>query len=262
MKLENPAFMTSANWGKVHIEKNKGDNTYKATSSHDGATVTFNTTLQDDGSLRVAPTGSLEIYISGDRDPEWRARAERRFGVYCDLATAFAKKLYCPHTKRAIPVSRIVDNPVLWIDREHGVAIKCGNHTYETPDAPPVPSAGKYDRPIKYSFSNPKAAKALMERMRPIWEEAKLRLELSQHEGIGYKSQSVLTFLAKNPDIHDFVTLSQATLKDRTVSDELIHMYHVAWGMRIVNPWAEEYWRDAVSAECADRYESTYLEFR
>lgn len=252
MRLRNPDFMTIGAWNYVTMRNGE------ASASDNGAEVKFSVLNNPDGTRTIARDGRLTIHLSGDRDPDWRDAAERKFGVGCGLATAFSGSLICPHTQRVIPVSRIEGNPVLWVDYEHRIAIRSGGVTYETPSARPAPR--EKSTPIKYSFANRKAETALLKRLRPIWEEAKLRISLCEvpHGFTGYATEQCLKMVAANPEMLTFADVA-ATPEG---GDNLKHVMSLAWGLNMCRPWEEEYWMSRVKAWAADTYSSPYLEVK
>lgn len=279
MRLRDAGYMTSAYWLTKAAEKGlkiyaDNDTTPAyAEASKDWTSVKFAVKSGDFG-VRIAPTGKLEITGSGARDPDWRSRQRVRFGVGLDLASEFAGSLVCPHTQRVIPVSRIEDNPVLWIDREYKKAIVAGGVTYETPDGPPIQTMSNVGYPrtvICYSFANQKRYKDFAARYEPIFNEAKLRKSLmspAQHgEAWPAFRQWLKPMLIDRPDVTDIeavVATSRNIQYDSSIRfslDPEARLRQIVLALSFVD-LAQDSWRDWVKEQCADRYESDYLIYK
>jgi hypothetical protein len=260
VKLKHPQYMESA-WRNRPDTKVNGyfqlaDN---AVVSYNATQVTFTTSVGAAGEVIIAPHGTLYIGGDGGRDPDWRHEMSCLFGVDFDLAKEFAGKLFCPHTKQKVQVSRIVDNTALWCDREHGVALVAGCMSYASPDAPPVRKTVKQ---INYSFVNRKRTKEFTARWKKLVNEAKMRMPMMGTMSAGGLGLiPLLDELVKNADVVDIesaVRISQS-LKN-AAQDELVRTYQVC---RTLTSNAERSdLNELISFACADHYQSPYLEYR
>lgn len=280
MRLRDAGYMTSEYWLTKAAEKGLkiyADNSTTpayAEASQDGTYVKFIVKLGDFG-VRIAPTGKLVISNSGDRDPDWRHRQRVRFGVGLDLASEFAGSLVCPHTQRVIPVSRIEDNPVLWIDWEYKKAIVAGRVTYETPDGPPIQdTSNSYQQKrnvIRYGFANQKRYKEFAARYEKIFNEAKLRkslMLLAQHgEAWPDPHRWMKPMLIDRPDVTDIEAVVEATKitpydsSIRFSLDPEARLRQIVLALSFVD-LTRDSGRDWVKEQCADRYESDYLIYK
>lgn len=269
MKLKEPDFMSSAYWTQQY--KNK----YGTTSdrilyvnqnhtrgSHDHATVTFEMRIDVTGHVTVLPQGKLEVSNTGGGDPDWRERNEKRYGVLIRQAKELSGKLQCPHTGRKIPVSRIDDNPVLWVDLEHKVAIKAGRVGYDFPDGKPYKVRAEdkhYSHRINYSFDNPKRFKAFEKRWRALWAEAKLRLSVMVVEPRAYPSMSAMWDVFLRDDVTT-VEEAMAVQGLGTNVDEVTRMWQFCMCVHGFN-LDHEHYRDLAKQKCVDHYSANELIF-
>jgi hypothetical protein len=274
MKLKNPNYMKATNWiGGTHygLSIRQGDKLV-VTAGDSGDIVEFPTFIMDDGGVRVAPEGKLIIEVSGDRAPDWRSGAERKYGVGCRLASEWAKQLVCPHTKCVIPVSRIEDNPVVWVDYEFNVALPSGGISYEFPDGPPMPLPGvRYSKGrtkmFSYSFVNQKRYNEFIPRLRQIVAEADLRNSFVNEHRSGYESLTILKILIAHPEvttIEEFAEVVPRPVNNGnmlTDEQEANHFRALSRGIVYVKPWDSERYEEIVKAECSDKYTSDYLEY-
>lgn len=259
MKLKHPEYMNSAFRrgtevsGYFQLQK-RG----KAVVSNNGTDVMFEVSNGKDGEVIIAPHGTLLIVSAGGRDTDWRHDIRCLLGVDFDLAKEFVGKLFCPHTKQKVPTSRIVDNPVLWCDREHGVALVAGRMTYASPEAPPVREEVNQ---ISYSFINRKRVKEFMPRWKRLVNEAKVRISMMSSIGSHLSITTLLRELALSPDVVDIesvVRISQQRLS-AAATDDLERTAQVC--RTIANNCVRDDLKDLISLACADQYESPYLEY-
>lgn len=280
MRLRDAGYMTSAYWLTKAAEKglkiyaDNGTTPAYAEASRDCTSVKFAVKSGDFG-VHIAPTGKLEINNTGARAPDWRHQQRVRFGVGLDLASEFAGQLVCPHTQRVIPVSRIEDNPVLWIDWEYKKAIVAGGVTYETPDGPPIQdTSNSYQRErnvIRYSFANQKHYKEFAARYEKIFNEAKLRKSLmppAQHgEAWPDPHRWMKQMLIDRPDVTDIEAVVEATKNTQYDSsirlslDPEARLRQIVLALSFVD-LTHDSWRDWVKEQCADRYGSDYLIYK
>ncbi len=263
MKLKHPQYMESA-WR--HTTDTKGVGGYftmayknKAHVPWKGTDTTFATSVSPIGEVVIAPHGSLCVSSMGSRDPDWRHEMEVLLGVKFDLAKKFAGKLFCPHTKQKVQVSRIEGNPELWCDREHGVALRAGQITYASPDSPPVRSP---ELTLNYSIINRKRTKAFMPRWKKLVNEGKVRMSMMEPRSAPIiVVHALLVMLATTPDAVDIESAVRFSQKlGNASSDELMLTYQLC---RTLTANAERAnLKDLISYACADHYKSTYLEYR
>jgi hypothetical protein len=254
MKLQNPKFMTASCWPDLRITNDSGG--IKAYGTKDHAQVTFQGYVEEEG-IRIKPDGVLTIRTSGDRDPDWRERTEKRFGVKLNLASEFAKQLVCPHTKQVIPVSRIIDNPVLWVDQEFGIAIASGHIKYETPDSPPTHYShieGRNLAPLKYSFTNQKRTKEFLKRLAPLRAEAELRLQIMPQLSFPAKMvRDIVKFVREKPEAEDIISLANDP-------ENMAEVRSICMQLAGLDPNCG-FNMENIKLQCADHYESDYLEY-
>jgi hypothetical protein len=261
MKLKHPQYMDSAwrqlpdtnvaGYFQIHTDKT-------ATVRNNGTLVSFATSVGPAGEVIVAPHGTLFVSGYGGRDTDWRHDIRCLLGVDFDLAKEFVGKLFCPHTKQKVPVSRIVDNPVLWCDREHGVALVAGRVTYASPDSPP---AKEKEERIRYSVINRKRVKEFMPRWKRLVNEAKVRISMMSSIGSHLSITTLLRELALSPDVVDIesvVRISQQRLS-AAATDDLERTAQVC--RTIANNCVRDDLKELISFACADQYESPYLEY-
>jgi hypothetical protein len=264
MKLKDPAFMTSAYWTQQYKNSYGNDVSRQlevisgnARGSADSAVVLFEMHVDDAGQVCVAADGKLQVCNVGDRDPAWRERNEERYGVLIRPAKDLVSKLQCPHTGRKIPVSRIEDNPVLWVDVEHKVVLKSGSIGYDSPEGKPYHYApeGRYtSHKIKYSFDNPKRFKAFEARWKNLWAEAKLRLSVMVVESRAYPSMSAMWDVFLRDEVK---MVEDAILMNKDI-DEVTRMWQLC--RCIVDFDLErEHYRDQAKLKCADHYSANEL---
>lgn len=262
MKLKHPEYMNSA-WRCHPDSKVRGHfqllSNSTAQVNNNSTSVTFATSVSSAGEVVISPSGTLYVGGNGGRDPDWRHEISCLLGVDFDLAKEFAGRLFCPHTKQKIQVSRIVGNPELWCDREHGVALVAGQMMYASPEAPPV---RKTEKQISYSFVNRRRVKEFMPRWKRLVNEAKLRMAMMEPRGAGLMLITpLLKVLVENPDIVDIesaVRISQPL--QNAAPDELTRTYQVCG--RLTSSAERADLKELISFACADQYQSPYLEYR
>jgi hypothetical protein len=222
--------------------------------------VSFDVTSDLDG-VHVARDGVLHISYSGDRDPDTRHIYVSDYGVGCDLASEFAGRLVCPHTGKDVKVSRIADNPVLWLDYEHGIAVKNYQLQYATPTSPPTFVPTDYTQGMDvmlYSFSNQKRYAAFKKHWLALQPEAQLRYELMVEPQISWPSHKVKELVLDHPEA---TTLEQLCDIAKGINgfnlDDLLCMYQVIMVLKTyqIND-------DAAKTLCADKYETTYFKIK
>lgn len=256
MKLKDPTMFTPAYWARMHT-LSLGHESGVATARAHSVNVSFPVKENAKGELVIANHSPLEITHTGHNDPDWRNARAAQFNVRCAPAKDLAGLLWCPHTARKVSVSRIVDNPVLWVDTEARTAMLCRGLKYETADGPPIASEGK----IKYSFDNPKATKAFMARLMPILREAKLRCALLELEPVYHRGQMLefLRGIRKSGAVDVEGVVGAPTLRPHTdIANS--HMRVLAWGLDRVA--CDKDFLDEIKNMCADQYSSNYLEYR
>ena len=200
MELNTPNYLhVTGSWNRTIC----GDN--MRCTSEDGQTVrTWDVVGTKDGGLRIDPMGSMEVMTGGARDPAMRGTLSGMFNVVVAPASELAGQLFCAVTGKKIAVSRIVDNPVLWCDKEHGLAMYPYGVRYASEAAVPVPRE-KSD--ISYSFANQKNWKAQKPRIDRIVAEGKARAGLlGVTGGMGFNLQPPLAALLVKPETEDFMS--------------------------------------------------------
>ena len=244
MKLKDPTMFTPAYWVRRHT-LSLGHESGVATAGAHSVKVSFPVKENAKGELVIANHSPLEITHTGHNDPDWRNARAAQFNVRCAPAKDLAGLLWCPHTARKVSVSRIVDNPVLWVDLEARTATLCRGLKYETADGPPTLPASQ----IKYSFDNPKATKAFMARLMPILREAKLRCALLELAPT-FNRQKVMELIRT---IHKEKHIVTADFGQHQNDQNRI----LAGGLQVIDQF-----KDEIKLICADRYSSHYLEYR
>jgi hypothetical protein len=222
--------------------------------------VSFDVT-SDLAGVHVARDGILNISYTGDRDPDTRNIYVRDYGVGCDLAGEFAGRLVCPHTGKDVKVSRIDDNPILWLDYEHGIAVKNYHLQYATPTSPPtfVPTDYTQGKNVMhYSFSNQKRYAAFKKHWLALQPEAQLRYELMVRPQMSWPSNKVKELVLDHPEA---TTLEQLCDIARGINgfdpDDFLRMYQV---IMIIKTWDVN--ADAAKMLCADKYKTTYFKIK
>jgi hypothetical protein len=255
MKIKNPEMMTPGWWSKndaLNIRKSVAEGVEDSCKYH------FDVKIDKTGRLTIANHGNVTIHATGDRQPDWRGMMERDFGVVCDLASNFPGKLFCPKTHKVIPVSRIKNNQILWCDKEYGVAIPPLGVMYSAPDAAPIQTKlwAEQKSAIEWSFNNPKATAAFLERFKKICLEAKLHCALLELQPSSYLKDDVVYGWIKA--VHQDANISDV----QTANPSKEQLRELAFlGQQILK---EQYgkFENHIKLMCADHYESPYLEYR
>ena len=249
MRHSKPEMMASAWWLESKWLQLNGQN---ASHTRDNCMYSFDVSIDAKKRIVVAPTGRVRVQSTGHQDSDWRANMERIFGVRCALASEFSGQLYCPYTAKKIPVSRITNNPTLWVDREAKVAMLPYAVTYDTPTSSPVHGDTARSKDIGYSFHNAKRSALFLTRLKPILYEAKLRCSLADWSYmIQTHADAFGSGLMKRVlDTESIVDIESGCFKEGDIK-------RLAYMCDRLPAWSE-----SIKQLCADKYTSTYLEYR